>query len=162
MSKTVKAIYPGTFDPLTLGHENIVVRSAQMFDHVVLAVAHAHHKKTLFTLSERMEMAKAALQFHPNVEVMAFDGLVKDFAIQVGAKVMVRGVRSMTDFDYESQLAGMNKLLSPELETIFLTPDAQYQSLSSTLIREISSLGGNVAQWVSSPIEKALSERVKR
>ncbi len=162
MSKTVKAIYPGTFDPLTLGHENIVVRSAQMFDHVVLAVAHAHHKKTLFTLSERMEMAKAALQSHPNVQVMAFDGLVKDFAIQVGAKVMVRGVRSMTDFDYESQLAGMNKLLSPELETIFLTPDAQYQSLSSTLIREISSLGGNVAQWVSSPIEKALSERGKR
>ncbi len=162
MSKTVKAIYPGTFDPLTLGHENIVVRSAHMFDHVVLAVAHAHHKKTLFTLSERMDLARAALASHPNVEVMAFEGLVKDFAVQVGAKVMVRGVRSMTDFDYECQLAGMNKLLSPELETIFLTPDAQFQSLSSTLIREISALGGDVSQWVSSPIEKALSERVTR
>jgi pantetheine-phosphate adenylyltransferase len=162
MSKTVKAIYPGTFDPLTLGHENIVVRSAQMFEHVILAVAHAHHKKTLFTLSERIEMAKAALGSQPNIEVMAFDGLVKDFAIQVGAKVMIRGVRSMTDFDYESQLAGMNKLLAPEVETIFLTPEAQFQSLSSTLIREISSLGGQVSQWVSSPIEKALNERLKR
>ena len=162
MSKTVKAIYPGTFDPLTLGHENIVVRSAQMFEHVILAVAHAHHKKTLFTLSERIEMSKAALGSQPNIEVMAFDGLVKDFAIQVGAKVMIRGVRSMTDFDYESQLAGMNKLLAPEVETIFLTPEAQFQSLSSTLIREISSLGGQVSQWVSSPIEKALNERLKR
>ena len=162
MSKTIKAIYPGTFDPLTLGHENIVVRSAQMFEHVILAVAHAHHKKTLFTLSERIEMAKAALGSQPNIEVMAFDGLVKDFAIQVGAKVMIRGVRSMTDFDYESQLAGMNKLLAPEVETIFLTPEAQFQSLSSTLIREISSLGGQVSQWVSSPIEKALNERLKR
>ena len=162
MSKTVKAIYPGTFDPLTLGHENIVVRSAQMFEHVILAVAHAHHKKTLFTLSERIEMAKAALVSQPNIEVMAFDGLVKDFAIQVGAKVMIRGVRSMMDFDYESQLAGMNKLLAPEVETIFLTPEAQFQSLSSTLIREISSLGGQVSKWVSSPIEKALNERLKR
>jgi pantetheine-phosphate adenylyltransferase len=161
MSQTVKAIYPGTFDPLTLGHENIIVRSAQMFDRVILAVAHAHHKKTLLTLPQRIELAQIALKDHPNIEVIGFEGLVKDFALEQGAKVMIRGVRSMTDFDYESQLAGMNRLLAPELETIFLTPEPQFQSLSSTLIREIASLGGEVSQWVSAPIDLALKEKFK-
>ena len=162
MSKTVKAVYPGTFDPLTLGHENILVRSSQMFDHVILAVAQAHHKKTLFTLAERIELAQMALKDHANIEVMGFEGLVKDFALQQGAKVMVRGVRSLTDFDYESQLAGMNRLLAPEVETVFLNPEAQFLSLSSTLIREIASLGGQVGAWVSPCVEEALKEKFKR
>ena len=162
MSQTVKAIYPGTFDPQTMGHENIIVRSAQMFEHVILAVAHAHHKKTLLTLSQRIELAQIALRDHPNVEVLGFEGLVKDFALEQGATVMIRGVRSMTDFDYESQLAGMNRLLAPEVETVFLNPEAQFLSLSSTLIREIASLGGQVGAWVSPCVETALKEKCKR
>lgn len=161
MSNLVRAVYPGTFDPLTLGHENIIARSAVLFDELILAVAHAHHKKTLFTLSERMALAKESLSAYPNVKVMAFDGLVKDFALAQGARVMVRGVRSMTDFDYEAQLAGMNKLLAPALETVFLTPEPEFQSLSSTLIREISALGGEVSAWVSAPVAKALKEKHK-
>jgi len=156
MTKSVKAVYPGTFDPLTLGHVNIIARSAQMFGEVILAVAHAHHKKTLFTLSERIELAQRSLRDYPNVTVMGFDGLVKDFALKEGTAVMVRGVRSVTDFDYESQLAGMNRLLAPGIETIFLTPEPQFQSLSSTLIREISALGGDVSSWVSPPVASAL------
>lgn len=161
MSNLVRAVYPGTFDPLTLGHENIIARSAVLFDELILAVAHAHHKKTLFTLSERMALAKESLSAYPNVKVMAFDGLVKDFALAQGARVMVRGVRSMTDFDYETQLAGMNKLLAPALETVFLTPEPEFQSISSTLIREISALGGEVSAWVSAPVAKALKEKHK-
>ena len=152
MSKTVKAVYPGTFDPLTLGHENILVRSSRMFDHVILAVA----------LAERIELAQMALKDHANIEVMSFEGLVKDFALEQGATVMIRGVRSMTDFDYESQLAGMNRLLAPEVETVFLNPEAQFLSLSSTLIREIASLGGQVGAWVSPCVETALKEKCKR
>lgn len=161
MSKSVRAVYPGTFDPLTLGHENIIERSARLFDEVILAVAHAHHKKTLFTLEERLHLAKASLSAYPNVRVMGFDGLVKDFALKEGASVMVRGVRSMTDFDYEGQLAGMNKLLAPGVETVFLTPEPQFQSLSSTLIREISTLGGDVSAWVSSPVREALLQKAQ-
>jgi len=156
MNKTVRAVYPGTFDPLTLGHENIVARCAGLFDEVILAVARAHHKKTLFSLEERMLLAQSSLSTFPNVRVMGFEGLVKDFALDQGASVMVRGVRSMTDFDYESQLAGMNKLLAPGVETVFLTPEPQFQTLSSTLIREISALGGDVSAWVSAPVRAAL------
>ncbi len=141
MSKQVVAIYPGTFDPISLGHEDIVLRAAAMFDKVILAVATAHHKKTLFTLDERMDMAREAMSAHPQVEVVPFTGLARDFVRSHNATVMVRGVRTVTDFDYEFQLAGMNRELMPEVETVFLTPSAKYQFISSTFVREISLLG---------------------
>ena len=161
MSRNVMAVYPGTFDPLTLGHENVVRRAAQMFDHVIVAVAMAHHKKTLFTLDERMEMAREALSDCPQVRVEAFDGLVTTFAAARDGNVMVRGLRSGTDFDYEFQLAGMNHALVPELETVFLTPPSQYQFISSTLVREIASLGGDVAQFVSPTVLHRLMAKVQ-
>lgn len=149
MKEDVIAVYPGTFDPLTLGHEDLVRRAAQLFDRVIVAVARAHHKKTLFTLEERMDMAREALHDCPQVQVEPFEGLVTAFAAARGGKAMVRGLRSGTDFDYEFQLAGMNRALVPQLETVFLTPSSQYQFISSTLVREIAALGGEVAQFVS-------------
>ena len=142
MSKQVVAIYPCTVDPISLGHEDIVLRAAAMFDNVILAVATAHHKKTLFTLDERMDMAREALASHPQVIVVPFTGLARDFVRTHHANVMVRGVRTVTDFDYEFQLAGMNRELMPEVETVFLTPSAKYQFISSTFVREIALLGG--------------------
>jgi len=125
-----------------LGHEDIVLRAAAMFDKVILAVATAHHKKTLFSLDERMDMARETMAAHPQVEVVPFTGLARDFVRAHNATVMVRGVRTVTDFDYEFQLAGMNRQLMPDVETVFLTPSAQYQFISSTFVREISQLGG--------------------
>ncbi len=142
MSNPVVAIYPGTFDPISLGHEDIVKRASALFDKVIVAVAAAHHKKTLFTLEERIEMAQQALSALPQVEVVAFTGLARDFVRNHRANVMVRGVRTVTDFDYEYQLAGMNRELMPEVETVFLTPSAPYQFISSTFVREICLLGG--------------------
>ena len=138
----VIAVYPGTFDPITLGHEDILVRATRMFDRVILAVAAGHHKKTLFTLDERMAMAREVMAAHPQVTVAPFSGLVRDFVQTHQAQVMVRGVRAVTDFDYEFQLAGMNRQLMPDVETVFLTPSAAYQFISSTFVREISQLGG--------------------
>ena len=142
MSKQVVAIYPGTFDPISLGHEDIVLRAAAMFDKVILAVATAHHKKTLFTLEERIDMAREAMASQTRVEVVPFTGLARDFVRAHNATVMVRGVRTVTDFDYEFQLAGMNRELMPEVETVILTPSAKYQFISSTFVREIALLGG--------------------
>lgn len=161
MSRRVTAIYPGTFDPITLGHEDIVRRAARMFDRVVIAVATAHHKKTLFTLEERLAITREALADLPQVSVEPFTGLVTAFAVAQGARVMVRGVRSMTDFDYEAQLAGMNRALVPEVDTMFLTPDSATQHISSTLVREINMLGGAVSQFVSPPVLAHL-ERQRR
>ena len=161
MTRDVIAVYPGTFDPLTLGHEDLVRRAAQLFDRVIVAVAIAHHKKTLFGVEERMEMAREALRDCPQVQVEAFDGLVTSFAAARGAKAMVRGLRSGTDFDYEFQLAGMNRALVPELETVFMTPSSQYQFISSTLVREIATLGGDVAQFVSPTVLQRLLPKVR-
>ncbi len=149
MSAQVIALYPGTFDPMTLGHEDIVRRAARMFDQVVVAVASAHHKKTMFTLEERLSMTREALQDCPNVQIKTFDGLVIDFAASLGATTMVRGIRSMTDFDYEFQLAGMNRRLAPKIDTMFLNTLDVYQCISSTLVREVNNLGGDVTQFVS-------------
>ena len=149
MSTPVIALYPGTFDPITLGHEDIVRRAARMFDQVVVAVASAHHKKTMFTLEERLSLTREALQDCPNVQIKTFDGLVIDFAASLGATTMVRGIRSMTDFDYEFQLAGMNRRLAPKIDTVFLNTLDVYQCISSTLVREVNSLGGDVTQFVS-------------
>ena len=160
MTREVLAVYPGTFDPLTLGHEDLVRRAAQLFDRVIVAVAMAHHKKTLFSVEERMEMAREALHDCPQVQVEAFDGLVTAFTVARGGKAMVRGLRSGTDFDYEFQLAGMNRALVPELETVFLTPASQYQFVSSTLVREIATLGGDVDKFVSPRVLERLVRKV--
>jgi len=149
MSAQVIALYPGTFDPITLGHEDIVRRAARMFDQVVVAVASAHHKKTMFTLEERLTMTREALHDCSNVQIKTFDGLVIDFAASLGATTMVRGIRSMTDFDYEFQLSGMNRRLAPKIDTVFLNTLDVYQCISSTLVREVNNLGGDVTQFVS-------------
>ena len=149
MSAQVIALYPGTFDPITLGHEDIVRRAACMFDQVVVAVASAHHKKTMFTLEERLSLTREALHDCTNVQIKTFDGLVIDFAASLGASTMVRGIRSMTDFDYEFQLAGMNRRLAPKIDTVFLNTLDVYQCISSTLVREVNNLGGDVTQFVS-------------
>ena len=148
MSQVI-ALYPGTFDPITLGHEDIVRRAAAMFDEVVIAVARAHHKKTMFSLEQRVDMTRQALADCPNVRVETFEGLVIEFAQAIGARTMVRGIRSMTDFDYEFQLAGMNRRLAPEIDSVFLNTLDVHQCISSTLVREVAVLGGDVAQFVS-------------
>lgn len=152
----VIAVYPGTFDPITLGHEDMVRRAAHIFDEVIVAVAVAHHKKTLFSLDERIVMASEALRPYPQVRVESFSGLVRDFVVSRGARAMVRGLRAVTDFDYESQLAGMNRHLMPEVETVFLTPGEKYQFISSTLVREIALLGGEVDKFVSPGVQRRL------
>jgi len=154
------AVYSGTFDPLTLGHEDVVRRAAQLFDEVVLAVAIAHHKKTRFSLNERLEMAAEATRDMPGcVRVLPFDGLIMDFCRQNGAVAVVRGIRNLTDFDYEAQMAAMNRKLHPGVETIFLLPQADLQCISSTLVREIATLGGDVSGMVSAPVARALAPK---
>lgn len=150
------AVYSGTFDPITLGHEDVVRRASGLFDTLIVAVAVAHHKKTRFTLDERMQIAQQALKDVHNVRVVPFDGLVMDFCAAEGALAVVRGIRNMTDFDYESQMAAMNRKLLPEVETVFLLPRAELQCISSTLVREISQLGGDVSQMVSPTVANAL------
>ena len=159
MSRSVTAVYSGTFDPLTLGHEDIVYRASQMFDKVVVAVSTAHHKKTLFTLDERLAMAQEVTHDMGNVSVLPFTGLLCDFVHSQGARVIVRGLRSVTDYDYETQMAGMNRHLAPEVDTVFLHTSASVQHISSTLVREISTLGGKVEGLVSPAVLKALQAR---
>lgn len=161
MSKPVIAVYPGTFDPITLGHQDLIRRAAGLFDTVIVAVAIAHHKKTMFTLDERLDTVREVMQDHPNVRVEPFTGLVVEFAAQHGARAMLRGVRSVTDFDFENQLAGMNRALAPQVESVFLTPDARYQHISSTLVREIATLGGDVAQFVAPAVHARLMRKLQ-
>ena len=159
--KNVIAVYPGTFDPITLGHEDVVRRATQLFSSVIVAVAAAHHKKTLFNLEERLAMVREAVAPYPQVTVESFDGLVRDFVVSRGGKAMVRGLRAVTDFDYEFQLAGMNRTLMPDVETVFLTPGDKFQFISSTFVREIALLGGEVEKFVSPGVLLGLDEKVK-
>jgi len=161
MPSTLSAVYAGTFDPITLGHEDIVRRTARLFGRVIVAVAVGHHKKAMFSTDERLAMARAALSDCPGVEVAAFDGLLRDFVLANGAQVVVRGVRSVTDFDYERQLAGMNRSLMPTVETLFLLPDDRYQYVSSTLVREIATLGGDVSGFVSGNVHQRLLAKLQ-
>lgn len=161
MAQNVIAIYPGTFDPITLGHEDVVRRATQLFSHVIVAVAAGHHKKTLFNLEERVDMVKQAVSGYPEVEVATFDGLMRDFVVARGGKAMVRGLRAVTDFDYEFQLAGMNRSLMPDVETVFLTPSDKYQFISSTFVREIATLGGEVDKFVSPRVQARLADKVR-
>ena len=160
MPHPVIAVYPGTFDPITLGHQDLIRRAAGLFGRVIVAVAAAHHKKTMFSLDERLETVREVVGDYGNVQVESFTGLVRDFAVDHGAKVMLRGVRSVTDFDFENQLAGMNRALAPDVETVFLTPDARYQHVSSTLVREIATLKGDVAQFVAPTVHARLMQKL--
>ncbi|MES2939965.1 MAG: pantetheine-phosphate adenylyltransferase [Pseudomonadota bacterium] len=160
MAQSVIAVYPGTFDPMTLGHEDVVRRACQLFDSVIVAVAAGHHKKALFTLQERIDMAREAVSPYPQVRVEGFSGLVRDFVVARGGKAMVRGLRAVTDFDYEFQLAGMNRSLMPDVETVFLTPSDRFQFISSTFVREIALLGGEVDKFVSPSVQRHLQEKV--
>ena len=157
---TLKAVYPGTFDPITLGHQDLVRRAASMFDEVILAVADNRAKRPFFTLDERVEMAKSVVGEYKNVTVMGFSGLLMQFAQKHNAKVVMRGLRAVSDFDYEFQLAGMNRNLFPEVESIFLTPAEQFLFISATLVREISVLGGDVAKFVAPHVEQCLKKKI--
>ena len=156
------AVYPGTFDPMTLGHEDLVRRASRLFERVLIAVAAGHHKRTMFSIAERIEIATELSSRYPNVEVMAFRGLLRDFVVEQGGKVVVRGLRAVSDFDYEFQMAGMNRQLITEAETIFLTPSEQYMFISATIVREIATLGGDVGQFVHPQVQTRIAEKVRQ
>ena len=157
----IKAVYPGTFDPLTRGHEEIVRRASQLFDSLILGVAASDAKKTYFTHDERIEIAREVLGDVRNLQVVGFSGLLIDLVRQQGARVVLRGLRAVSDFEYEFQLAGMNRNLYPEMETIFLTPSEQHMFISATLVREIANLGGDVSDFVHPLVAKRLKARGK-
>lgn len=150
------AVYSGTFDPLTLGHLDVVRRAAGLFDQLIIAVAVAHHKTTLFSLEQRVSMAQMATKQLANVSIEPFGGLIMDFCTQHGVTAVVRGIRNITDFDYEAQMAAMNRKLAPQVETVFLLPDANLACISSTLVREINKLDGDISQMVSPEMMAAL------
>ncbi|HET8869204.1 MAG TPA: pantetheine-phosphate adenylyltransferase [Aquabacterium sp.] len=154
------AIYPGTFDPMTLGHVDLMRRASRLFDRLIIAVAAGHHKKTMFNLEERLAIAKELAQDLPNVEVVSFAGLLRDFVVQHGGHVVVRGLRAVSDFEYEFQMAGMNRQLMPDVETVFLTPSDQYQFVSGTFVREIAMLGGDVSKFVAPSVLARLQSRL--
>jgi pantetheine-phosphate adenylyltransferase len=154
------AVYPGTFDPMTLGHEDLVRRASGLFERLIVAVAVGHHKKTMFTIDERLAMAQELVADYANVAVMPFSGLLRNFIVEQGGKVVVRGLRAVSDFEYEFQMAGMNRKLMPEVETLFLTPSDQYQFISSTFVREIATLQGDVTQFVSPSVLQRLRAKI--
>ncbi len=155
------AVYPGTFDPMTLGHEDLIRRASRLFERLIVAVAAGHHKRTLFNVDERLDIATELAAKYPNVEVVAFRGLLRDFVVERNGKVVVRGLRAVSDFEYEFQMAGMNRQLMPDVETVFLTPGDHYQFVSGTFVREIATLGGDVSKFVSPSVLQRLGQRVK-
>ena len=158
---THTALYPGTFDPMTNGHVDLVQRAARRFEHVLVAVAGSGSKTPCFPLEQRIELARTALGGCDNVSVMGFSGLLVRFAREQRASVILRGLRAVSDFEYEFQLASMNRKLAPEVETMFLTPDEGYTFISSSLVREIASLGGDVSAFVPQSVREALDERFR-
>ena len=157
-----RAMYPGTFDPFTNGHNDLVRRACRIFDHVVVSIAANPGKTPLFTLEQRVDLARRVLADVPNVEVMGYTGLTVDFARQQGLNVIMRGLRAVSDFEFEFQLATMSRHLTDQVETVFLTPTEQFNFISSTLIREIASLGGNISEFVHPAVADALRERFAR
>jgi len=155
------AVYPGTFDPVTRGHEDLVRRASRLFERVVVGIAESRSKRPFFSLEERVEMGRQVLTVYPNVEVHGFDGLLMDFIQRHDAHVILRGLRAVSDFEYEFQMAGMNRNLYPDVETVFLTPAEQYMFISATMVREIALLGGNVSKFVQPVVNERLVERVK-
>lgn len=157
-----RAIYPGTFDPITRGHEDLVRRAANLFDEVIVAVAGSPGKRPYFTLEERVEMASEILKPFANVRVLGFTGLLMDFLRQQDAKIILRGLRAISDFEYEFQMAGMNRNLYPDVETLFLTPGEQYMFISATMVREIASLGGDVSLFVNPAVLPRMKQKVRK
>ena len=155
----VKAIYPGTFDPITNGHIDLVERSAAMFDHVVLAIATSARKQPLFDLEQRVKLAQDALAHIPNVSVEGFSGLLADYAKTHQAKVLIRGVRAVADFEYEYQLASVNRKLNPELESVLLTPGNDHAHISSTIVRDVAAHFGEVSHFVPDNVKQALEAK---
>jgi len=153
------AVYPGTFDPFTRGHEDLVRRASSIFTKLIVGVADSKNKRPIFTLEERIEIAKEVLSHYPNVEIAGFSGLLKDFAREHSARVIVRGLRAVSDFEDEFQMAGMNRYLLPDVETLFLTPSDQYQFISGTFVREIALMGGDVSKFVFPSVEKWLHKK---
>lgn len=156
----VTAVYPGTFDPITNGHSDLIKRASKLFDRVIVAVAANPSKTPAFSLEERVAMVKEVLGQHDNVEVIGFDSLLVKFVREQSAEVILRGLRAVSDFEYEFQLAGMNRRLDPDVETMFLTPSEKYAYISSSLVREISALGGDVSQFVHEKVMAALKDRL--
>jgi pantetheine-phosphate adenylyltransferase len=156
------AVYPGTFDPITLGHEDQVRRAARLFDRVILAVADSRAKKPFFNLDERVEMAREVLGDVANIEVAGFSGLLMKFVQERSARVVVRGLRAVSDFEYEFQLAGMNRGLYPDVETVFLTPGERFMFISATIVREISVLGGDVSKFVPPVVAQRLAAKIRQ
>jgi len=156
------AVYPGTFDPITRGHEDLVRRAAHVFDRVLIAIAANPNKVPMFDVGERVELARAVLADCPNVEVVGYSGLTVDFARQRGVPVIVRGLRAVSDFEFEFQLANMGRHLQPDVETLFLTPKEQFTFISSTLVREIATLGGDVSQFVHPLVQAAFAQKLRK
>jgi pantetheine-phosphate adenylyltransferase len=153
-------VYPGTFDPLTRGHEDLVRRAARLFDRVIVAIADSEAKRPFFTAAERIEMSRDVLAPIANVEVLGFSGLLMDFVLAQKARVVMRGLRAVSDFEYEFQMAGMNRNLYPDVETLFLTPAEQYMFVSSTIVREIAKFGGNVSGFVAPLVAERMRAKV--
>jgi pantetheine-phosphate adenylyltransferase len=145
---TIRAVYPGTFDPITNGHEDLIQRASKLFDNVVVGVAHSQAKRPFFSLDERVVIARQVLAPYKNVSVLGFQGLLSEFVKEQSASVILRGLRAVSDFEYEFQLAGMNRRLAPGVETLFLTPSDKYLFLSATIVREIAVLGGDISAFV--------------
>jgi pantetheine-phosphate adenylyltransferase len=156
------AVYPGTFDPITLGHQDLARRASRLFDRVILAVADSRAKKPFFALDERVEMAREVLKDLPNIEIVGFSGLLMKFVQDRGARVVVRGLRAVSDFEYEFQLAGMNRGMFPDVETVFLTPGEQFMFISATIVREISVLGGDTTKFVPPFVAERLRVKIKQ
>lgn len=155
------AVYPGAFDPLTNGHTDLIRRAEQLFEKIIVGIAVVSGKESFFPIDERVALAKEVLANHTRVEVLAFDGLLVDFAKEYGAKVILRGLRAVSDFEYEFQLAGMNRTLAPELESVFMTPSEKYAFLSSSLVRQVAALGGNISAFVAPQVARAMLVRAK-
>ena len=153
------AVYPGTFDPITHGHTDLVTRAARVFEHVIVAIAESPHKTPFFTLKQRIDLAQSQLGHLDNISIVGFRNLLIDFVLENGAGVIVRGLRAVSDFEYEFQLASMNRNLCDDIETMFLTPDEKYGFISSTLVREVARLNGDVSQFVGQEIALALKEK---
>lgn len=159
---SVGAMYPGTFDPITNGHHELVRRAARVFDRIVVAVAASPHKQPMFSLDERTRMAREVLADVPNVSVASYDGLTVEYAAEHGLQAVIRGLRAVSDFEYEFQLSSMNRHLRADVETVFLCPDAAYTFISSTLVREVAALGGDVSSFVHPVVQQALARRQGR
>ncbi|MEW8505966.1 MAG: pantetheine-phosphate adenylyltransferase [Candidatus Thiodiazotropha sp.] len=155
----ITAVYPGTFDPITNGHSDLVRRASKLFDHIILAIAKNSGKNPAFDLEQRRRLVENVLCKVENVEIRIFDNLLVDFVQECNANVILRGLRAVSDFEYEFQLAGMNRRLAPDIETLFLTPAEQFAFISSGLVREIASLGGDVSEFVHPEVQAALSKR---